>query len=251
MLNYGSAPVSLAKTRFVEGVEVLLADVTVEPGEYVVVVSNQDAFRRRYGDVARIVGEYSNPLDTALDFRLRNSGEELVMIGALGEPILDFSYDDAWYPLTDGDGFSLVRREPLDAAIADQNAWRPSDFVGGSPGAIELSVSPDPGTVVINEVVSNSSGPQGDVVELFNRTSRSIPVGGFFFTDDLNDPTKFRIPGGAQIPAGGYLLLDERMFGPSFQLSTRGGELMLQGALPSRTFTGFRETVVFGASAIG
>ena len=55
----------------------------------------------------------------------------------MGEKILDFDYDNKWYPITDGFGFSLV--------IVDENAepdawnwptqWRPSGAEGGSPGA--------------------------------------------------------------------------------------------------------------------
>ena len=67
-----------------------------------VLVANPAAFLSRYPCVTNIGGQYTGELD--------NAGERLYLEGALKEPILDFAYDDAWYPTTDGQGFSLVIR---------------------------------------------------------------------------------------------------------------------------------------------
>ena len=72
----------------------------LNPGESIVVVHNRAAFISRYGTGIRVAGEFSGSLD--------NAGESLTLLGPLGEPILDFSYDPSWYPITDGGGFSLV-----------------------------------------------------------------------------------------------------------------------------------------------
>jgi len=99
------------------------------PGEYVVVVSNLQAFAERY-DVARIfvAGEYEG--------RFENQGERVILRGALGEPIHDFTYSDTWYSTTDGGGDSLVVVDLL--AERDQwnsaDNWGPSSGLGGSPG---------------------------------------------------------------------------------------------------------------------
>ena len=76
----------------------------LNPGESIVVVHNRAAFISRYGTGIRVAGEYSGSLD--------NAGDDLTLLGPLGEPILDFSYDPSWYPITDGGGFSLVAVDP-------------------------------------------------------------------------------------------------------------------------------------------
>jgi hypothetical protein len=103
----------------------------LNPGESIVVVRNLAAFISRYGNLVRLAGEYSGSLD--------NSGDRLTLLGPVGEPILDFSYDPTWYPITDGGGFSLVVVDPAAPTSTwglAQN-WRPSSGSGGSPGAVD------------------------------------------------------------------------------------------------------------------
>ena len=63
-------------------------------------------------------------------------------------------------------------------------------------------------TVVINEVLANS-GAATDWIELHNRTTASINVGGWFLSDSGADLQKYRIPPGTMIPAGGYVTFYE------------------------------------------
>jgi hypothetical protein len=108
-----------------------LSPMLLNPGESIVVVRNLAAFISRYGNLIRVAGEYSGSLN--------NAGDRLTLLGPVGEPILDFTYDPAWYPITDGGGFSLVVVDPF-APIGNwqlaQN-WRPSGEPGGSPGAVD------------------------------------------------------------------------------------------------------------------
>lgn len=108
-----------------------LAPMLLNPGESIVVVHNLAAFISRYGTGIRVAGEFSGSLD--------NAGDRLTLLGPIGEPILDFSYDPSWYPITDGGGFSLVAVDPNAPPSAwglAQN-WRPSSGLGGSPGATD------------------------------------------------------------------------------------------------------------------
>ncbi|MCP4589693.1 MAG: hypothetical protein GY842_03020, partial [bacterium] len=70
--------------------------VTLGAGEHVLLVRNVAAFTERYGDGLAIAGEYTGYLD--------NGGESLRLEDAQNESILDFTYNDAWYPGTDGEG---------------------------------------------------------------------------------------------------------------------------------------------------
>ncbi|MGA2035754.1 MAG: autotransporter-associated beta strand repeat-containing protein, partial [Thermoguttaceae bacterium] len=98
------------------------------PGECVVVVSDTAAFTARYGSGIRQAGQYNGHLD--------NSGERLVLKDASANTLLDFSYSNTWYPLTDGGGSSLVIVNPCaDASTwGNKESWQASSQSGGTPG---------------------------------------------------------------------------------------------------------------------
>ena len=75
-----------------------------------------------------------------------------------GGIVQDFTYDDDWYDQTDGDGFSLTVRDPLQATSLWDSAagWRASTAPNGSPGSDETNPIPNPGSIVINEVLAQS-----------------------------------------------------------------------------------------------
>ena len=127
--NVSDVTLDLTGVRFVDGVEYIFPAMTLDPGEYTVVVSNLNAFESRYGTGINVAGEYS--------LELSNGGEDIVLTLAwpLEAAILRFEYDDVWYPLTDGDGCSLVIRDPTaNPATWDQaESW---DAAVPSPGTI-------------------------------------------------------------------------------------------------------------------
>ncbi len=130
--NVGVEPLDLSSVAFTVGIEFMFPNVELAPGEYVVVVKDHAAFASQYanlpGGVQRL-GPYSGRLD--------NAGEEIELEDAAGQTILAFEYDDAWYPSTDGDGFSLTIIDPANSdpeSWGQRNSWRPSSSVGGSPG---------------------------------------------------------------------------------------------------------------------
>ncbi len=71
--------------------------------------------------------------------------------------------------------------------------------------------------VVINEWMADNDGPDGfadpldgqfaDWIELYNPNTNEVNIGGFFLTDDLSDPTKWRIPSPTLIAPQGFLLV--------------------------------------------
>jgi len=70
---------------------------------------------------------------------LDNAGETLRLQDAVGEKILEFAYDNKWYPATDGLGFSLAIVDEHAAwdSWARQESWRASGTFQGSPGAVD------------------------------------------------------------------------------------------------------------------
>ncbi len=96
--------------------------------------------------------------------------------------------------------------------------------------------------VVINEFVasndstsgiSDAAGQFADWIELYNNSSQTVELAGFYLTDDQEDLLKWRFPAGATIEPNGYLIVwadkDEAQPGlhANFSLSKNGEQLHL------------------------
>ncbi|MDA7888568.1 hypothetical protein N9A86_04245, partial [Akkermansiaceae bacterium] len=70
-----------------------------------------------------------------------NDGETLRLVDGVGENILVFTYNDRWYPPSDGGGLSLVIRDDETDynALSDPAMWAASESAGGSPGTGDTS----------------------------------------------------------------------------------------------------------------
>lgn len=114
-------------------------------------------------------------------------------------------------------------------------------------------------TVIVNEILSNS-GAAPDWIELHNRSSGSVDIGGWFLSDSALDLAKYRIPVGTVISAGGYLTFHEDLnFGAAaadpnritgFGLSDDGETVYLSSA-ENDQLTDYRFKEDFGASLPG
>jgi len=222
--NVGSAVVNLAGAHFTRGIEYTFSSGTLNPGENIVLAKNPAAFASRYGAGANVVGPYVGFLD--------NGGERLTLIGGLEEELLDFTYNDSWYRVTDGSGFSLVvvdETAPRRTDLSLRSSWRVSSQVNGSPGANNPAALGLPG-VLVNEVLTHTDLPSKDTIELYNPTGSPADISGWFLTDDFGDPLKYVIPANTIIDVGGYMLFDEDDFnvgGAGFGLSSKGDEVYL------------------------
>lgn len=93
--------------------------------------------------------------------------------------------------------------------------------------------------IKINEVQSSNSTTikdpdyhdYADWIELYNTTSSSINIGGYYLTDNKDEPRKWKIPTGTTIAAKGYLLIwaDDKFMDlhTNYKLSASGEKLML------------------------
>lgn len=244
--NIGSSPVNLNLVRFTKGIEYIFGNVNVSAGGYVLLVRNQSIFNSYYTDVPGGVPV----IQWDLGFSLDNAQDKVKYNDGLGQTIQEFTYKDGWYDLTDGQGFSLTTRDPLqDPLLWDQSeGWRASLSKGGTPGG-EDAVLPA-GSIVINELLAHSHGTAPDWIELYNTTAQDINIGGWFLTDNNNgDPNimKYQIPGGTIIPAYDYLVFVENTSfgGPSaaapFGLSEAGETVYLYSG-ESGQVTGYYQT---------
>ena len=236
LLNRGAAPLNLSGFTFTRGIEYTFGNVVVGAGQRVVLAKDLLAYGSRYSAGGQVVGPYGGQLD--------NAGERLTLEGPLGEPILDFVYADGWYPITDGHGFSLAIVDENGATSSWGNAasWRPDGVLQGTPGQPGSALPGFP-TVVIHEALTHTDLPSVDAIELHNRGATIAAIGGWYLTDDSDNPKKFRIPAGATIPAGGYAVYDESDFNDgsdgAFRISSLGDDLYLFSADGSGDLTGY------------
>jgi hypothetical protein len=129
LTNIGTETINLNLVKFTKGIDFTFPSIELAPGQYVVIVQDRNAFETRYSTDINIAGQYTG--------RLANGGERIRLEDAIGQTILDFSYNDNWYDITDGQGFSLTIVDPMNPdrqSWDNKNAWRPSSIIGGSPG---------------------------------------------------------------------------------------------------------------------
>ena len=132
LLNTGTSPLDLAGARFTKGVEYTFpAGTSLAAGARLLVVANAPAFQLRYGNAVTITGPYLGSLD--------NGGESIGLVDASGEVVLDFTYNDTWFPPTDGTGRTLVVRDaaPSHGGYGTPGHWAISGSATGTPGSAD------------------------------------------------------------------------------------------------------------------
>ncbi|MHC4426476.1 MAG: lamin tail domain-containing protein, partial [Planctomycetota bacterium] len=140
-----------------------------------------------------------------------------------------------------------------------KDSWRASAYIGGSPGQDDSGIIPNPGAVVINEVLAHSHDVASDWIELYNTTGAAINIGGWLLSDSDSNLAKYEIAGGTTIGAHNYLVFrQDQHFGnasdpgshETFALSENGERLFLSSA-QNDVLTGYRDVEDFRASETG
>jgi len=216
--NTGSTTLDLTYVSFTDGVTFDFNDSNVtslDPCDFVLVVSDYNAFRARYGTNFNIAGKYTG--------NLANGGEHIELTDYWNGIIVEFGYNDGrgWPLAADGAGHSMV---PLDSAIPGEpygsvrygGNWRMSTYINGSPGQDDIPLT----SIVLNEIMAhtdynNPAHPNhtsNDWIELYNPTDSNITLlaGQWYLSDndDQGDPALWPIPQ-TVIPAYGWVSFDE------------------------------------------
>ena len=254
LANTGPENINLNLVSFTDGIDFTFPSLELAADEHVVVVRDRNTFEARYGGAVNIAGQYSG--------NLNNASERITLRDAIGRTILGFDYKDGWRSITDGEGFSLTVIDPAnpDPDTWDSKAsWRASAYTGGSPGHDDSGIIPEPGAVVINELLAHSHADATDWIELYNTTAAPVDIGGWFLSDSDDDPFRFEIARGTIIGPGEYIVFYEDLhFGNAnnpgshvpFALSENGELLYLRSA-QNGVRTGYRDVQDFGASETG
>jgi hypothetical protein len=256
-LNASDAPFNLSGLRLAQvplngtpqGVNFAFPARELQPGQRVVVARSVAAFQARFGNLPSLLGEWSGG-------SLSNQGETITIVDGTNAVVHQVTYDSNadWPFLADGRGASLDLIDPT----ADPNApanWRSSMEYGGSPGQAPTLRGP---RVLINEVLSHTDEPLFDSIELHNVTNTAIDIGGWYLSDRVADPIRYTIPAGTRIPAGGYVVFDERQFNPGqgtlprdFGISEYGEDLYLFSPRSNRVPGFIEDMVIVGATDNG
>ena len=199
----------------------------LHPGKSAVLVGNREAFALRYGFVDALIVEYRGALD--------DDADEIQVVGADGIELIRAAYSDERHPATDGHGFSLEPLATANPQMTSDSDWAVGSRMGGSPG-MPNSFGTIQFAVRINEVLNNSNPPEFDAVELAHFGDETTFIGGWYLTDNLRVPRKYRIPAGTAMEPGSFLVLDETDFGQSteenvgFRFNSLGEEVYLFAA---------------------
>jgi hypothetical protein len=249
--NIGPVNLDLVGIHFTNGIEFAFtatsAVTNLAPGQVVVLVKNTIAFNCRYGIDHTIAGVFSGSLD--------NAGERIKLDDKVGEQILDFSYNNTWYPITDGLGFSLVvvNENAAFNTWDEKESWRASGAFNGSAGTNDpapLVFVP----VLVNEVLANSESPTLDAIELWNNTTNVADISDWWISDDFFTPRKYRIGTNVTIAAGGYLMFNELVLTQGvmgFSFSSKGDEAYIFSGDTNGNLTGYYHGFGYGASEPG
>lgn len=130
LTNAGTTPLDLGGAQFDHGITFAFpAGYTLAAGARIVLVSSQAAFQLRYGAGAPVAGAFEGNFD--------NIGERVRLVDSVGEVVLDFTYNPAWYPPTNGGGYTLVTRigETAYDQYGNPLSWAISGSPGGTPNA--------------------------------------------------------------------------------------------------------------------
>jgi hypothetical protein len=127
--NTGAIPLDLTGVRITGGIGFTFPRIVLAPGAYTVVVRDSAGFRAAFGNLP-IAGDYSGALG--------NGGERLRLVDPGGEEILNFEFNDTWYPATDGTGSSLIIRDPAAPSYTWDDAESWAALSAPSPGIANL-----------------------------------------------------------------------------------------------------------------
>ena len=239
LINTSELGIGLGGLVFGAGIDYSFpAGATLGAGERYLLVSNAEAFTERYPDV---------PFDGVYVGSLDDGGERLSIVNHQAQEIVSVRYDDdGFWPLgPDSYGWSLVAVDGAENA-SGPDAWRVSSEVGGTPGGPDDGVPP--GGVIVNEVLTRSTAPLEDAIELHNPGLETIDIGGWFLSDqrgDRDELKKFRIPDGVLLGPGGFAVFYEAQFNAdpkgasSFALDGAGDDVYLSSADAEGNLTGY------------
>lgn len=203
LLNTGTSPFNLTGATFTNGVEYVFQSTVLQAGQRLVICADRSKFTERYGAISELA-------PSRFKKSLKDEGEEITLVSAVGQVLFQFKYDSngKWPSRANGLGSSLEVVDPK-GNLSDPDNWRSSAEYNGSPGRAGVGTQR---SVVINEVLAHTDPPLEDAIELYNNSSSPIDISNWFISNSRATPFKFKIPKGTVIPANGFKVFYEYQF---------------------------------------
>ncbi|MBX3746494.1 MAG: lamin tail domain-containing protein [Verrucomicrobiae bacterium] len=188
----------------------------IQPGAFLILVSDAAAFRATYGNAVVPAGVFPSRLD--------NSGERLRLIQPGPTPDLDRVIDEVrysdrppWPTQARGQGPSLQLIDPLqdNRLPANWAAAAPTDATLATPGranSVRATLEPFP-TVRLNELLAESApgqpptDPPAPWVELHNFGTQSVDLSSLHLASSYSNLTEWSFPPGTTLAPGGFLVV--------------------------------------------
>jgi Lamin Tail Domain len=252
LTNPSDQAYSLLNLQFTVGISFTFPDVTLQPGQRVVVVENQTAFETVYGSSPEIVGVYTGVLS--------GRGEQVVLVDDLGNELIDLTYGTGrnWPEAADGFGHSLVlAQEDLDVDLLDYPGyWVASARMGGSPGTAEPT---NENLLMINEIEPHTDTTipgydSNDRIEIYNAGNVAVDFADWYLSDDGLNLPQWALPSGSLAP-GDLIYYDQvtgfdNPSGSGFAFSKLGEKVFLS-YLPGNDEDRIADAVSFEATENG
>jgi hypothetical protein len=201
LYNPTGESVNLLDWQFTNGVDFIFPDVTLGPGQYVVVAAEPNTFRAKYPDVNNVIGGWNG--------RLSNSGETIVLRDAADRIIDRVHYYDegdwavrelgpedyghrgwVWSNEHDGGGKSL---ELINFVLPNEYGqnWAASTADGGTPGAANTTADDDIAPLILDTthfpIIPSSFEPVTVSARIIDELTTGISVTLHYRMDsDLN-----------------------------------------------------------------
>jgi hypothetical protein len=228
--NIGDGFVNLEGYRLSGGVEFDFSGARrtrLGPGERVVVVRDSTVFAGYY-DVTNlnVAGAYTGELS--------NGGEHLILTDAQDNQMLAFTFNDQWYPLTDGHGHSLVvaNEEASRELWNDASNWLAGRSAFGSPGSGEEVFRARGGGQRQGDSDQNGRINISDaivlVLRLFTPNEEPLPCEGAHVDDGANR-ILFDIDGSNAVDPSDVLAMLHYLFGTESAPALGTGCVEIQG----------------------
>ena len=175
-----------------------LPAMTLQPGDFVLFWADND--------------EGQGPLHT--NFKLTANREDVVLFETIDHGNVPI------HVLTYG-----LQRTDVSFGYRPDDADAPEYLSNPSPDASN-NASALYSSIVINEFLTTSlSTLVDDWIELYNRGTSTVNIGGWHLTDERDFPTKYTFPAGTSLAPGTRLVVDENQLG--FSLTSTGLEVIL------------------------
>ena len=98
--NIGETVINLYNCKITDGITFDFPDISMIPGQYAIIVANNQVFSKKYGTELPVIGQYSG--------KLSNSGEKVIIKNVIDNEIQSINYDNRWYDISEKTNFSLT-----------------------------------------------------------------------------------------------------------------------------------------------